>query len=85
MRMYPLMLKSVSAWQPDEYVQGVESCVEILKLGDPDFIIIERLCTPAVDACTLLSQKYAMLSPNTFKETLAVAQPYLFGIWGIPA
>ena len=66
-------------------MHGVESCVEILKLVDPDFIVIERLCAPAVDTCTLLSRQYAMLSANAFKETLAVAQPYLLGIWGIPA
>jgi hypothetical protein len=85
LRMYPFMLKSVSAWEPDDYVHGVETCVEIIKLVDPDFIVNERLRVPAVDACTLLSRKYVMLSPNTFKETLAVAQPYPFGIWGIPA
>jgi hypothetical protein len=85
LRMYPFMLKSVSAWKPDDYVHDVESCVEIIKLVDPDFIANERFCAPAVDACTLLSRKYVMLNPNTFKETLAVAQPYLFGIRGIPA
>lgn len=85
LRMYPMLMKVLCVWEPQDYMDGLESCIEILKHVDPDFIINERLCAQAIDACTLLSKTYVCLSPNTFKETIGTIQPYLFGLWGIPA
>jgi hypothetical protein len=84
LRMYPLLTHVVCAWDGQEYIQGYDSCVEIIKTVSPDIIVIEILCAQAIDACNILHQNFIILSPNTFKETLGGVQPYLFALWGIP-
>jgi hypothetical protein len=68
LRMYPMSPKVICVWEPEDYMDGLESCVEILKLVNPDFIVNERLCAKAIDTCAILSRNYVSLSPNTFKQ-----------------
>jgi hypothetical protein len=85
LRMYPMLSKIISVWEGPEYIDGFKSCVKIIQEIEPDLIVIERLCAQAMDACTFLSRNSVMISPVTFKETISTIQPYLFGLWGIPA
>jgi len=85
LRMYPVLAAVICAWDRLEYIEGVESCVDIIRDVRPDVIVNERLCAQAIDACTIAERNYIILSPNTFKETIATIQPWAKGFWRIPA
>lgn len=67
------------------YIEGAESCVEIVRNVRPSVVVIDRACCHALEAANMLGIKYVVLTPNTFKETLGFIQPYGYGFWGIPA
>ncbi|APA09177.1 hypothetical protein SS1G_03085 [Sclerotinia sclerotiorum 1980 UF-70] len=82
-RVYAHMTLILASYTPEEYVKGVNSCVEIVKSVNPDGIVVEKLCSHAFDACAVLGKKTMSISPNSFKDTLAQAQPNGFSLWGL--
>ncbi|KAB8305178.1 hypothetical protein EYC80_004468 [Monilinia laxa] len=82
-RIYTQIPSVLSSYTPDEYVNGVKSCVEIVKKVNPDGIVVEKLCAQGFDACALLGKKTISITPNSFKDTLAQAQPGGFAFWGM--
>ncbi|ESZ94616.1 glycosyltransferase family 1 protein [Sclerotinia borealis F-4128] len=82
-RIYAKIPSVLSSYTPDEYVKGVNSCVEIVKSVNPDGIVMEKLCAQGFDACALLGKKTISITPNSFKDTLAQAQPNGFPLWGL--
>lgn len=64
-----------AAWDENEYMLGYESCVYILQSLKPDMVIVDPLFSQGLEACTQLSWKCVILSPNTFQEILRKRQP----------
>jgi hypothetical protein len=76
LKTYRITLPAMATgWDITQYMVGYESCLETLRDVDPDLIIIEPGFFPGLDACTTLSRKYVVLSPNTFQEILRYRQP----------
>ncbi|TGO25525.1 hypothetical protein BPAE_0078g00240 [Botrytis paeoniae] len=84
-RIYEKIPSVLSSYTPDEYVKGVHSCVEIVEKVNPDGIVVEKLCAQGFDACAILGKKTMSITPNSFKDTLAQAQPNGFALWGLAA
>jgi hypothetical protein len=55
-------------WDEEEYMAGLESCIEILRSTSPDIIVVDPLMSQGLDACQSLSRNCVVLSPNTFQE-----------------
>lgn len=83
--MYKKIFDILCPWEPAEYTEGVDSCVEIIKAVKPDLVVNDNLCNMAQDACTLVSRRFIILSPNSFREFVAPVQPHLFGLLRVPA
>ncbi|KAH6665803.1 putative UDP-glucoronosyl and UDP-glucosyl transferase [Halenospora varia] len=62
-------------WDGPKYMEGVESCIEIIKDVQPDIVAVDPLFSQGVDACNTLGQKCLILSPNTLKELVLQNQP----------
>jgi hypothetical protein len=43
-RMAPILVYSLCAWDGPEYMEGAESCIEIIKRVQSDVIVVENLC-----------------------------------------
>lgn len=84
-KIYSKVPSILSSYTSDEYLQGVRSCVEIIERVNPDGIVVEKLCAQGFDACALLGKKTISITPNSFRDTLAQAQPNGFALWGIAA
>ncbi|KAJ8059324.1 hypothetical protein OCU04_012285 [Sclerotinia nivalis] len=84
-RIYAKMTIILSSYTPEEYVKGVNSCVEIVQSVNPDGIVVEKFCSQGFDACAVLGKKTMSINPNSFKDTLAQAQPNGFSLWGLAA
>lgn len=69
-------------WDGPEYMEGYQSCVEIIKQMQPDVIVVDPLLNQAKDASASLGHKFVILSPNTFKEH--VPQAWLANFWKYP-
>lgn len=85
LRMYRQIFDILCPWEPAEYREGVSSCVEIIKAVKPDLVVNDNLCNMAQDACALVSRRFIILSPNSFKEFVTPVQPHLFGLLRAPA
>jgi hypothetical protein len=76
LKTYRITLPAMATgWDMTQYMVGYESCLQKLRDVDPDLIVIEPCFFPGLDACTALSRKYVVLSPNTFQEILRYQQP----------
>lgn len=84
-RTQDILTEIICIWDSQEYTEGFKSCVDIIESVQPDVIVNEKLCAQAIDACSILGHNYIILSPNTFKETIAFLQPNLGILWKIPA
>jgi hypothetical protein len=82
---YPNMVLAFYPWEPAQYLEGTQKCVQIIKDVNPDLIVNERLCSQGIDAANHLGRNFVVISPNTFKETLLEVQPRWFGYRKIPA
>lgn len=76
LKTYRVTLPAIAAlWSEDEYVEGMQSCIEILRATSPDVIVVDPIMSQALDACKLLSRNCVILSPNTVQEICRKQQP----------
>lgn len=83
-RILPKMPGLMCPLKPEEYMQGVESCVEIIKAVQPDIIVVDKFFPQPADACEMVDRNFVQISPNTAQETLELEQPYLAALWKFP-
>lgn len=83
LKAYKTVLHTMAVpWNGFEYVEGHDSCVEIIEKVRPGIIVVDSLLNQAKDACHTSRRQFVILSPNTFKEN--VPQPFLANIWKYP-
>ncbi|KAI2618238.1 glycosyltransferase family 1 protein [Hypoxylon sp. NC1633] len=79
--MFPLLM---APWEPDEFFLVYDGCVSLIKELKPTLVVVDFLFGPGADACNILNQQYAFLSPGTFKDHSVHLQPYLQVLWKYP-
>ncbi|OAQ60786.1 UDP-glucoronosyl and UDP-glucosyl transferase [Pochonia chlamydosporia 170] len=71
-------------WTTDELCSLVKQLEKIIQDLDPHITIVDNLFTPAVTVCYKLKPRWAVLSPNTYKEFALAAQPDRQYYWKYP-
>lgn len=74
-----------TVWDEEDYMAGMESCIEILHSTSPDLVVIDPFMSQALDACKSLSRTCVILSPNTFQEICRKQQPFFTQLFRGPA
>jgi hypothetical protein len=80
---YERVEKIVVPWSGPEYIESYRSCIGIIKIVDPNAIVVENSISQAIDACTSLSRKFIVITPNSVRE-IAQQQPRLAMFWKYP-
>ena len=83
-RSYNRLPEVFVAWDGPDYIQGFESCMEVVDSIDPTVIVIDPLFRQGIDACKRLERKYTILTPGSVKDLIAPIQPHLAGYWKFP-
>jgi hypothetical protein len=76
--------KLLVPWKDLEYIAFYKSCIDLIRLLEPDLIVMDPLFSPGIDACTAISKEFAVLSPNSFREILAGTEPLLTTLFKFP-
>ena len=83
-RSYNRLSEVFVAWDGPDYIQGFESCMEVVDSINPDAIVIDPLFRQGIDACRRLGRKYTILTPGSVKDLIAPIQPRFAGYWKFP-
>lgn len=71
-------------WSDMDYIGYYEACVELIKVLEPDLIVLDPVFSPGIDACIAVGREFAVLSPNSFREQLIGKEPILKTIFNYP-
>ncbi|KUJ12323.1 UDP-Glycosyltransferase/glycogen phosphorylase [Mollisia scopiformis] len=83
---YRVTLPAIATtWDENDYMTGLESCINILRSISSDLIVVDPLMSQGLEACKALSRNYVVLSPNTFQEICKKQQPLFTQLCRWPA
>ncbi len=71
-------------WSTDELCSLVKQLENVIQEIDPHITLVDNLFTPAVTICYKLKPRWAVLSPNTYKEFALAKQPNQQYYWKYP-
>ncbi|KAL0952107.1 hypothetical protein HGRIS_008738 [Hohenbuehelia grisea] len=69
----------------ETYLALIDQCEMLLKMLEPDLVVVDMMCHFAADACRLLNRRYIINSPVNTLDIVRMSQPWLKGLWYYPA
>jgi hypothetical protein len=84
-RMYGVLSILAGSQTGEEYVQAVQECNNIIVGVNADIVVVGNYFLPGIDSCRVLDRRYAILSPNTFREITSDEQSLLGAMVKYPA
>ncbi|TFK37197.1 hypothetical protein BDQ12DRAFT_608098 [Crucibulum laeve] len=72
---YRNLTKTLFGWKPEQYMEAVNGCVNIIKKVNPHAIVIDNLLCQGVDACRQIGKKYISAGPLSLKDITMELQP----------
>ncbi|KAK4183479.1 hypothetical protein QBC35DRAFT_542994, partial [Podospora australis] len=83
-RRMAVLLKVTLPWTGDEFVQIMQSVIDIVHRVRPDVVAADPVFSPAVTALRYINAKFLILSPNTIKDFAMPFQPNGEALWKYP-
>lgn len=71
-------------WTPEQFLDVYRDTVRVINSVDPDMVVVDSGCCPALTACRYLKRNWLVLSPNSLKDLASSQQPKLRGLWKYP-
>lgn len=69
----------------EEYIEGIDTCLEVIKRVEPLLTVVDATFSFGQDACEQLKERYAMLSPISYFYTCNQEQRGGAMLWKYPA
>ena len=82
---YKALPQVLAGWSGPEYMETADSCIEVIRNVKPCIAVIDSFFGQGVIACTMASQKFMILSPNSLKDNITAKQPKGAMFWKYPA
>lgn len=79
------MQRYLSTWEINEHYDIILAVQNIITEVDPAVVVLDFLCTPAMDAIRDLNRFHAILSPNPLSDSFPNQLPYGQVLWRYPA
>ena len=72
---YGALPQVLAGWSGPEYMETADSCIEVIRNVKPCIVVVDSFFGQGTIACTMISQKFMILSPNSLKDLIAAKQP----------
>ena len=82
---YRALPQVLAGWSGPEYMETADSCIEVIRNVKPCIVVIDSFFGQGIIACTMVSQQFMILSPNSMKDIVTTKQPKGAMFWKYPA